>query len=161
MAAQKWKLVQDFLESETLVQRSNTPYSCIKLYFACENIKKSCISLMKIDVLVFLCWLSWAQFRFLSPITFFIFGQIHKVRVFNFLIRSKDFLIKCSGFAEIFSISTPAVSVLANMAYYATSSLIWHNVTTCMTSYNAFIASPQMKYALFPSLDGINGIFIP
>ena len=48
-------------------------------------------------------------------------------------------VIKLSGFAEIFTFSTPAlmVSVLADIEHYATSLLIWHNVRTCMTSLTA------------------------
>ena len=44
-----------------------------------------------------------------------------------------------SGFAAIFTFSTPAlmVSVLALIVHYATSSLIWRNVRTCMTSFTA------------------------
>ena len=43
------------------------------------------------------------------------------------------------AFAEIFTFSTPApvVSVLADIARYATSSLIRCNVRTCMTSFSA------------------------
>ena len=48
-------------------------------------------------------------------------------------------VIELSGFAEIFTFSTPAlmVSVLAVIVHYATSSLIRHNVRTYMTSFTA------------------------
>ena len=48
-------------------------------------------------------------------------------------------VIKLSGFAEIFIFSTPAsmVSGLDVIAHYATSSLIWRNVRSCMTSFSA------------------------
>ena len=44
-----------------------------------------------------------------------------------------------SGCAEVFTFSTPAlmVSVLAGIVHYVTSSLILHNVRTCMTSFTA------------------------
>ena len=50
-------------------------------------------------------------------------GQKHKVWVF---IARKILVIKLLGFAEIFTFSTPAlvVSVLADIAHYATTSLI-------------------------------------
>ena len=48
-------------------------------------------------------------------------------------------MIKLSGFAEIFTVSTPPLmaSVLAVIVHYATSSLISRNVQTCMTSFTA------------------------
>ena len=48
-------------------------------------------------------------------------------------------VIKLSGFAEIFTFSTPAlmVSVLAVIVHYATSSLRGHNVRTYMTPFTA------------------------
>ena len=48
-------------------------------------------------------------------------------------------VIGFSGFAEIFTFSTPAlmVSVLAGIVHYATSSSILHNVQTCITSFTA------------------------
>ena len=62
--------------------------------------------------------------------------------IFIFLVRSQGqsiLVIKLSGFAEMFTFSTPApmVSVLAGIAHYATSSLIWRKVGTCMTSFSA------------------------
>ena len=57
------------------------------------------------------------------------------IHFFFFKIARKILVIKLSGFAETFTFSTPApvVSVLADMAHYAMSSSIWHNVRTCMT----------------------------
>ena len=54
-------------------------------------------------------------------------------------IARKILVIKLSGFAEIFTFSTPAlmVSVLAVIVHYAISSLISHNERTCMTSFTA------------------------
>ena len=48
-------------------------------------------------------------------------------------------VIKLSRFAEIFTFSTPAlmVSAWAVIVHYATSSLMWRNVRTCMTSFTA------------------------
>ena len=100
--------------------------------------------------------------------------------------------MKLSGFAEIFTFSTPApvVSILADIAHFAMSSLIWRNVWMCMRSFiakylsrlklniieksnfwneYAICISPHEarksilheKNAFFASLDEINGILIP
>ena len=56
--------------------------------------------------------------------------------------------IKLLEFAEIFTFSSPApvVSVLANIAHNATSSLIWRNVKPCMMSYSAKNLSLKIVY---------------
>ena len=62
----------------------------------------------------------------------------------------KILIIKLSGFAEIFTLSSPApmFSVLANIAHYATSSLIWRNVWTYMMPSSAKNLSRLKMYII-------------
>ena len=78
---------------------------------------------------------------FQMPITFLLVDKNTKYgfRFLNLnLITRKILVIKLSGFAEIFTFSTPApvVLVLADMAHSAMSSLIGRNVRKCMKSYS-------------------------
>ena len=139
---------------------------------------------MKLDVLYFLRLLPWAHFRFSNPYNFLICGQIHKVWVSFSKIARNILVIKLLRFPEIFTFPTPAhvVSGLVDNAHYATSSLIWCYVRTCMTSFSAknlprlklniikrnfkFLwwichLFRLVKYAFFALLNEINGIFIP
>ena len=78
--------------------------------------------------------------EFQTHVTFLLVDKTQSVGI-HFLswIARKMLVIKLSGFAEIFTVSTPAlmVSVLAVIVHYATSSLIRHKMRTCMASFTA------------------------
>ena len=95
---------------------------------------------MKLDVLCFLHWLPWAHFRIPNACNFLIIGQkTQRVGIHFLSYIARTILVIVFRICWNFHFSTPApmVSVLAVIANYATSSLIWCNVPTCMISFSA------------------------
>ena len=76
--------------------------------------------------------------EFQTPVTFLLEDKNTFIYFLSKLARKVLELI-CQVFAEICTFSTPApmVSVLANIARYATSSLILRNVRACMAPISA------------------------